>query len=272
MSLTTKAEATKPTDAPGGQLSAGEFFEAALRRQKAGGDGAAVAGAGGGWEGDEEGEQSSLSDAAKQRVQEKLRQQLEAVEGQVAAAADNRAISSLPAFDLFPSMRAEDRAALQEERRQEGLSAYSALKKDLLLATGAAVAAGTAFCFILFSLQAALSYSLGGAGSCAYLVLLGADVDKLSREDVPAVFKRRLRRTSPRVAAPQEGLQKAVLGSSRALSSPRLVVPAALVGLWAASRHLDGELRLELAPLLLGFFSYKAAALYQAYRDTTELR
>ncbi|OAE26563.1 hypothetical protein AXG93_3817s1260 [Marchantia polymorpha subsp. ruderalis] len=68
-------------------------------------------------------------------------------------------------------------------------------------------------------------------------------------------------------------LEKTIRGSGMALSSPRLVVPAALFGLWAASTQVTGtkDFHLEVAPMMFGFFAYKAAALVQAYRDNKDL-
>eukprot|EP00850_Spirogloea_muscicola_P018352 SM000167S02965 [mRNA] locus=s167:240476:241133:+ [translate_table: standard] len=70
-------------------------------------------------------------------------------------------------------------------------------------------------------------------------------------------------------------LQKAASGSQQALASRRLAVPAALMAMWAVTSHLsnkvEGHFHLELAPILLGFMAYKAAALIQAFRDNKEL-
>ncbi|CAN4120195.1 unnamed protein product [Withania somnifera] len=66
---------------------------------------------------------------------------------------------------------------------------------------------------------------------------------------------------------------RSVKGSSIALSSPRLVIPAAIYGLWELSQHFAHDLfDFQLVPAMVGLFVYKAACLVQVYRDNEDLQ
>lgn len=106
----------------------------------------------------------------------------------------------------------------------------------------------------------------------------------------------------------QDLFKKSVKGSGLALSSPRLVIPAAIYGLWELSQQFTHDLFdfqvtdraiscvylvsyrefffllalltlytgvvfcIQLLPAMLGIFAYKAAALVQVYRDNEDLQ
>ncbi|KAJ6836954.1 uncharacterized protein M6B38_325470 [Iris pallida] len=128
-------------------------------------------------------------------------------------------------------------------------------------------------CLVLLSVQAAFSYATGVFFSCLYLQLLYLHMDNLSKETLPEVFTRRkLKKIGIRSEDLQYTLEKIFYGSTMAFSSPRLVIPAAIYGLWILSEHILSNIEFELVPAMLGFFAYKAAALVQVYRDNEDLQ
>ncbi|XP_064939270.1 uncharacterized protein LOC103998198 isoform X2 [Musa acuminata AAA Group] len=133
-----------------------------------------------------------------------------------------------------------------EKRKKLNLLKYEALKRELLVLTIGVGAACGVYCLVVFSFQAAFSYASGVLFSCLYLQLLYNHADNLSREAIPEIF-----------------MQKKM---------KRLVIPAAIYGLWAFSQHFpNGYFDFELVPGMFGFFAYKAAALIQVYRDNEDL-
>eukprot|EP00268_Persea_americana_P017271 TRINITY_DN1830_c0_g1_i10.p1 TRINITY_DN1830_c0_g1~~TRINITY_DN1830_c0_g1_i10.p1 ORF type:complete len:140 (-),score=30.31 TRINITY_DN1830_c0_g1_i10:440-859(-) len=121
---------------------------------------------------------------------------------------------------------------------------------------------------------AAISYAAGVLFSCLYLQLLYNHSDNLSKQAVPQIF---MQKKSKKIGIRSEDLknllERTVKGSTVALSSPRLVIPAAIYGVWGLSHHfLDYSFDFQLAPAMFGMFAYKAAALVQVYRDNENLR
>lgn len=161
----------------------------------------------------------------------------------------------------------------QDDRRRAGFLEYEALKRELSLLTAAIAAFCTIYCGLVISFEASLSYGIGALGSLLYLNLLFRHVDKLSEENVAEVFlRRRQKKIGIRSSDLQDTFEKVFFGSGFALSSPRLVIPASLYGLWTlVHRFSDMRLNLEIAPLMFGFFAYKAALLVQAYRENKDL-
>ncbi|XP_022855660.1 uncharacterized protein LOC111376884 isoform X2 [Olea europaea var. sylvestris] len=71
----------------------------------------------------------------------------------------------------------------------------------------------------------------------------------------------------------QDLFERTVKGSGIALSSPRLVILAAIYGLWELSQHFGHDIfDFQLVPAMVGLFAYKAAALVQVYRDNEDLQ
>lgn len=100
----------------------------------------------------------------------------------------------------------------------------------------------------------------------------------------------------------QNFVERSIKGTGVALSSPRLVIPAAIYGLWVLSHQyfvndfFDFQVatlshpqtsrektwclfilsidfcHLQLVPAMVGMFVYKAAALVQVYRDNEDLQ
>lgn len=174
------------------------------------------------------------------------------------------------------SSSAEDREQARANRRRKGFEEYEALKKELSSTTIGVAAAVDAYIFLTFSPQTAISYTIGALGSYLYLQLLYRHADSVSEENTAEIFQKRRKKTiGIRTSDVQESLEKTIRGCGISLSSPRLVIPASLYALWAVSTHFTGtsshSFHLEVTPLMLGFFAYKAAALIQAYRDNKDL-
>nr|GMD67325.1 uncharacterized protein LOC109192963 [Ipomoea batatas] len=99
-----------------------------------------------------------------------------------------------------------------------------------------------------------LTVSIGAACGGYCLVALSPQ-DRIRSEDLEDMFL------------------KSVNGSGIALSSPRLVIPAAIYGLWELCQHFAHDLvDFQLLPAMVGLFAYKAAALVQVYRDNEDLQ
>ncbi|KAI3984211.1 hypothetical protein MKX01_011165 [Papaver californicum] len=162
----------------------------------------------------------------------------------------------------------------RERRRKLNLLQYDAIKKELTLLTAAVGTFCTGYCLLVFSIQAAISYATGVLFSFLYLQLLYFHVDNLTREAVPQIFRqKKVKKIGIRSEDLQNFLETVLNGSGFVLSSPRLVIPAAIYGLWGLSTHFSNDLfSFQLVPAMLGLFAYKAAALVQVYRDNEDLK
>ncbi|CAI6009614.1 unnamed protein product [Closterium sp. NIES-65] len=122
---------------------------------------------------------------------------------------------------------------------------FPKLKKQLSQTAIGVGAAGTLYCFLGISIQTAISYGIGSAASCLYLLLLFNDTDTIAPEDLPPAFL--IDRNKPKRKGLVDSLatvdspQKLLQGAQLALSSRRLAVPAALVLLWAFSVQFSGS-------------------------------
>ncbi|XP_048492531.1 uncharacterized protein LOC104902614 isoform X2 [Beta vulgaris subsp. vulgaris] len=132
----------------------------------------------------------------------------------------------------------------RERRRRLNFLIYEALKRELLFMTVGVGAACTGYCFFVLSIQAAVSYASG----------VGFRIG-IRSEDL------------------RDSLEKTVKGSGIALASPRLVIPAAIYGLWVVlhQNFASDIFDFQIVPAMLGLFAYKAAALVQVYRDNEDL-
>ncbi|CAK7329157.1 unnamed protein product [Dovyalis caffra] len=138
--------------------------------------------------------------------------------------------------------------ALQDDsdrRKRLNLLEYEAIKRELMLLSVGIGAACSGYCLVVLSVQAAVSYAIG------VLFRIG-----IRSEDL------------------RDSFEKSIKGSGIALSSPRLVIPAAIYGLWVLSHQYIGNdfLDFQLVPAMFGMFVYKAAALVQVYRDNEDLK
>nr|KJB55593.1 hypothetical protein B456_009G084000 [Gossypium raimondii] len=179
----------------------------------------------------------------------------------------------------------DDSGFLKLSRTQEWLlgdnsaprnkKAIAKLKRELTLLSVGIGTACSGYCLIVLSFQAAVSYAIGVLFSCLYLQLLYQHADGLSEEMVPQIFKQK---KSKKIGIRSEDLQdffeRTIKGSGIALSSPRLVIPAAVYGLWIVSHKFlaNDFFDFQLVPAMLGMFAYKAAALVQVYRDNEDLQ
>ncbi|CAI5502786.1 unnamed protein product [Closterium sp. Naga37s-1] len=177
-----------------------------------------------------------------------------------------------------PNRRYQEMMQRREESRQQTMREYGDLKKQLSQTAIGVGAAGTLYCFLGISIQTAISYGIGSAASCLYLLLLFNGTDTIAPEDLPPAFL--IDRNKPKRKGLVDSLatvdspQKLVQGAQLALSSRRLLVPAALVLLWAFSVQFSGSdpnsLHIEFAPLFIGFLSYKIAVLLFTIEDVTK--
>ncbi|XP_073286674.1 uncharacterized protein [Primulina huaijiensis] len=161
-----------------------------------------------------------------------------------------------------------------ERRKRLDFLRYEALKRELLLLTAGIGTACTGYCLVALSVQAAASYAVGVVFSCLYFRLLCKHADNISSDIVPQIFtKKRTKRIGIRSKDLQDSFEKSVKGASIALSSPRLVIPAAIYGLWEFSQHFSHNVfDFQLLPAMVGLFAYKAATLVQVYRDNDDLQ
>ncbi|KAL3718352.1 hypothetical protein ACJRO7_003481 [Eucalyptus globulus] len=162
----------------------------------------------------------------------------------------------------------------REKRRKLNLLQYEALKMELMFLSIGIGTACSGYCLIVLSIQAAISYAVGVLFSCLYLQLLCQHVDNLSREMIPQIFrKKKLKKIGIRSEDLSDLLERTIKGSTMALSSPRLVIPATIYGLWVFSHQYVGSdfFDFQIVPAMLGMFVYKAAALVQVYRDNEDL-
>ncbi|KAF7152500.1 hypothetical protein RHSIM_Rhsim01G0203700 [Rhododendron simsii] len=148
------------------------------------------------------------------------------------------------------------------------------LKREMMLLTAGIGTVCSGYCLVVFSVQAALSYAAGVLFSCLYVQLLYKHADNLSKERVPQIFRqKKSKKIGIRSQDLEDTFERLVQGSVIALSSPRLVIPAAIYGCWGLSQHFANDLfDFQLVPAMVGMFAYKAAALVQVYRDNEDLR
>ncbi|CAN1310511.1 hypothetical protein LINPERPRIM_LOCUS28096 [Linum perenne] len=152
--------------------------------------------------------------------------------------------------------------------------AIAKLKRELMFLSFGIGTACCGYCLVILSLQAAMSYAVGVLFSCLYLQLLYRHSDNLSRKMVPSIFtQKKQKKIGIRSEDLRDSFEKAIKGSGIALSSPRLVIPAAVYGLWALCHHYVGNdfFDFQIVPAMFGMFVYKAAALVQVYRDNEDL-
>ncbi|KAE8688734.1 hypothetical protein F3Y22_tig00110956pilonHSYRG00091 [Hibiscus syriacus] len=162
-----------------------------------------------------------------------------------------------------------------ERRKKLNLLKYEALKRELTLLSVGIGTACSGYCLVVLSLQAAVSYAIGVLFSCLYLQLLYQHSDNLSQEMVPQIFKKKkLKKIGIRSEDLQDFFERTIKGSGIALSSPRLMIPTAVYGLWILSHQFlaNDFFDFQLVPAMLGMFAYKAAALVQVYRDNEDLQ
>ncbi|KAE8656735.1 hypothetical protein F3Y22_tig00116997pilonHSYRG00254 [Hibiscus syriacus] len=161
-----------------------------------------------------------------------------------------------------------------ERRKKLNLLNYEALKRELMLLSIGIGTACSGYCLVVLSLQVkywVVMYKF----HCVYLQLLYQQADNLSQEMVPQIFKqKKAKKIGIRSEDLQDFFERTIKGSGIALSSPRLVIPAAVYGLWILSHKFlaNDFFDFQIVPAMLGMLAYKAAALVQVYRDNEDLQ
>ncbi|XP_021887479.1 uncharacterized protein LOC110806830 isoform X4 [Carica papaya] len=153
--------------------------------------------------------------------------------------------------------------------------ASAKLKREMMLLSVGIGTACSGYCLVALSVQAAISYAVGVLFSCLYLQLLFQYADNLSNKMVPQIFtQKKSKKIGIRSEDLKDFFERSIKGSGLALSSPRLVIPAAIYGLWALSHQYFANdfFDFQLVPAMFGMFVYKAAALVQVYRDNEDLQ
>ncbi|KAK4278191.1 hypothetical protein QN277_016072 [Acacia crassicarpa] len=162
-----------------------------------------------------------------------------------------------------------------ERRKKLNILKYESLKREILLLSVGIGVACSGYCLITLSVQAAVSYAIGVFFSCLYLQLLYRHADNLSSEDVPQIFmKKKSKKIGIRSEDLQDLLERSIKGIGISLSSPRLVIPAAIFGLWVLSHQYiaDDFFDFQIVPAIFGMLVYKGAVLAQVYRDNEDLQ
>ncbi|KAJ4868950.1 hypothetical protein Rs2_49502 [Raphanus sativus] len=162
-----------------------------------------------------------------------------------------------------------------ERRMKLNFLKYEALKRELMYLSIVIGTGCSGYCLLALSPQAAVSYGVGVLFSCLYLQLLYGYADGVSREDVPNIFlKKKTKKIGIRSEDLEDFVKRTIRGSGMALSSPRLVIPAAIYALWILShKYFQNDVfDFQIVPAMVGLFVYKAAALVQVYRDNQDLQ
>ncbi|CAH2072177.1 unnamed protein product [Thlaspi arvense] len=162
-----------------------------------------------------------------------------------------------------------------ERRKKLNFLKYEALKRELMYLSIVIGTGCSGYCLLALSPQAAISYAVGVVFSCLYLQLLYGYADGVSREAVPNIFlKKKSKKIGIRSEDLQDFVERTIRGSGMALSSPRLVIPAAIYAFWLLSHKYfqNDSFDFQIVPAMVGLFVYKAAALVQVYRDNQDLQ
>ncbi|KAJ9177896.1 hypothetical protein P3X46_009827 [Hevea brasiliensis] len=106
------------------------------------------------------------------------------------------------------------------------------------------------YCLIALSVKVAISYAIGVLFCCLYLQLLYQHPDNLSKDMIPPIFMQK----KPK---------------NIAVSSSRLVILAAIYGLWVLSHQYFSN---DLVLAMFGMLVYKAPSLVQVCRDNEDLQ
>ncbi|XP_013630302.1 PREDICTED: uncharacterized protein LOC106336120 isoform X2 [Brassica oleracea var. oleracea] len=123
-----------------------------------------------------------------------------------------------------------------ERRKKLNFLKYEALKRELMYLSIVIGTGCSGYCLLALSPQAAVSYGVGVLFSCLYLQLLYGYADGVTREDVPTIFlKKKTKKIGIRSEDLEDFVKRTIRGSGMALSSPRLVIPAAIYALWILS-------------------------------------
>ncbi|KAK7324849.1 hypothetical protein VNO77_28728 [Canavalia gladiata] len=150
-------------------------------------------------------------------------------------------------------------------RKKLNILKYESLKREILLVSVGIGLACSGYCLITLSIQAAISYAIGVGFS-----FLRSKVNLITFIVGAPMLLRRIGINENL----QDLLLRLIMGCSISLSSPRLVIPATIFGLWALSHQhfTDNFFDFQLVPATFGMFVYKAAVLVQVYRHNEEVK
>lgn len=123
---------------------------------------------------------------------------------------------------------------------------YQKLKQDLQITTLAIGGASLVGTYFSYSAEAAISYGTGLVGALVYIRMLGNSVDSVGASNAGGAMK-------------------------GAMGQPRTLVPVLLVMLFNRWNALVvpkfDVIPLELIPMLVGFFTYKAATFVETFKE-----
>ena len=179
---------------------------------------------------------------------EQARWQREWEKGEAIAASKNpvyakskfstRQMKKLRPKDLKPTVSGRELTEAEKaERRRVADDAYARVKRNLLLTTAGLCGSGTVGAFFVGGVPLGASFAFGSAGALFYVQLLS---------------------------------RKAESGGGGQGGPPSILVPVILfmaLNRWNTFYAEDVGVALAPIPMLLGFFTYKPASVFQAFRD-----
>ena len=182
---------------------------------------------------------------------EQARWQREWEKGEAIAASKNpvyakskfstRQMKKLRPKDLKPTVSGRELTEAEKaERRRVADDAYARVKRNLLLTTAGLCGSGTVGAFFVGGVPLGASFAFGSAGALFYVKLLS---------------------------------RKAESGGGGQGGPPSILVPVILfmaLNRWNTLYAEDVGVALAPIPMLLGFFTYKPASVFQAFRDILE--
>ena len=152
-----------------------------------------------------------------------------------------RQMKKLQPKDLKPTVGGRELTEAEKaERRRTADDAYVRVKENLLLTTAGLCGSGTVGAFAVGGVPLGASFAVGSAGALFYVKLLAS---------------------------------KAEAGGGGQGGPPSILVPVILfmaLNRWNFFFADDVGVALSPIPMLLGFFTYKPASIFQAFRDILE--
>ena len=152
-----------------------------------------------------------------------------------------RQMKKLQPKDLKPTVGGRELTEAEKaERRRTADDAYLKVKENLLLTTAGLCGSGTVGAFAVGGVPLGASFAMGSAGALFYVKLLAS---------------------------------KAESGGGGQGGPPSILVPVILfmaLNRWNFFFAEDVGVTLSPIPMLLGFFTYKPASIFQAFRDILE--
>lgn len=133
--------------------------------------------------------------------------------------------------------------------REASIIRFQNLKNDLLLYTVGIGALCDVTAYVTYSPEVTASYAAGLVGAILYIRMLSSSVEALGENSVGGAAK-------------------------GAIGQPRILVPVILVMVFNRWNNIVapnyGVMELQLIPMLVGFFTYKAATLIQTFKEVMD--